>query len=89
MKTLPVIGSKNSDCALARIRGVVPNVSIDLVKSTFLRTSSSGKPALASGITCVTFGSQRPEPGYQGACLELRDDGSWNLQDFPPDPSNS
>lgn len=42
----------------------------------------------ANGITCVTFGSQRPEPGYQGACLELRDDGSWSLQNFPSSLSN-
>jgi vitamin B12/bleomycin/antimicrobial peptide transport system ATP-binding/permease protein len=33
----------------------------------------------ANGITFVTFGSQRPDSGYQGACLELRDDGSWDL----------
>ena len=35
----------------------------------------------ASGITCVTFGSQRPDPTYQDACLELHDDGSWTWQD--------
>jgi putative ATP-binding cassette transporter len=43
----------------------------------------------ANSIACVTFGSQRPEPGYEGGCLELRDDGSWHLQNFPAAPSNS
>ncbi|HEX7262123.1 MAG TPA: SbmA/BacA-like family transporter [Luteolibacter sp.] len=34
----------------------------------------------AHGIIFVTFGSQPPDSTYQGACLELRDDGSWDLR---------
>lgn len=34
----------------------------------------------ASGITCVTFGTQLPDSTYQGGCLEIRDDGSWDFR---------
>ncbi len=35
----------------------------------------------ANGITCVTFGTRRPDTTHQGGCLEIRDDGSWDLRD--------
>ncbi|MES2470233.1 MAG: SbmA/BacA-like family transporter [Verrucomicrobiota bacterium] len=32
-------------------------------------------------ITCISFGSGGPPPSYQGASLELHDDGSWTWRE--------
>lgn len=71
--------------AIARALLAAPSyVFLDRLGSAFTEEEHERLLQLMAnrGITCISFGDGRPDRACHDACLELREDGSWNWREF-------